>query len=525
MIVDNRGSGHIGLTSFALLIINVVVAATGYFRELALARTFGVGTEMDAFYFSLALVQATHDLLFGAVLTATIVPLLHRREEEYALDVAYDPAQFTATLVLMVGLSASALAIGLRVALPYLIDLLSPRMAAAVREQCLTLSSGLVWLLPLNALTIVCVFILNAHQRFIIGAAVYVFINVAFVVVLLLTEPIAGTNSLAIASLVGPACVLPVLGITLMRMGLLRPLRPDFSKKFLVPIWRQARPILLTLGIGSAPGLLMIAHLIVRGFAANNGQGSIAALGYAFRLYEVPLSLIANPAAVLMLPNVAIMYQAGRMVDIGQVSRQTLLAGLVVLFPAAMVTWIGADLIVHVFLERGNFGAEAARQTSIALRGFAPAIVGEGIVVVFYRLFYAIHRPSRAVVASCAALIALVILLLFFGNRAFIDIPLALSGGFWIGAMTLLYFLVREFGVVSVPSLLSVSKWAGCALIAVAAWKIAKEQTGKTVWAELVTAFVFTLVYSSAILVLFADYRRMLGGFLSDLGSHMRIFR
>jgi putative peptidoglycan lipid II flippase len=516
-------SQRIALTSVILFVITVVTAATGYLREFVLARTFGAGTEMDAFYFSQALVQATHDLLFGAVLTATIVPLLHRREEG-ALGAAYDPARFTVTIAVTVGLSASAVAIAIRAALPYLIDLLSPKMAVAVREQCLALSSILVWLLPLNALMIVGVFVLNAHRRFIIAAAVYVFINVAFVVVLLLAEPVAGVNSLAIASLAGPAFVLPILGVSLVRMGLLRPLRPDFSKNFFAPIWRQSRPILLTLGIGSGPGLLMIAHLIVRGFAADNGQGSIAALGYAFRLYEVPLSLIANPAAVLMLPNIAIMYKAGRMADIGHVSRQTLLAGLVVLFPAAVVTWIGADLIVHVFLERGNFGADAARLTSVALRGFAPAIVGEGFVVVFYRLFYAIHRPSRAVVTSCAALLALVILLLLFGSRDFIAVPLALSAGFWIGAMTLVYFLVREFGAGSLPSLRSVSKWGACALIGVAAWKLADLHAAKTVWAELLPASVFTLAYCAAIMVLFADYRRILLAFLSAFASRLRLF-
>ena len=54
-----RLSHRIALTSIVLLVINIVVAATGYLRELVLARTFGAGTEMDAFYFTLGLVQAT----------------------------------------------------------------------------------------------------------------------------------------------------------------------------------------------------------------------------------------------------------------------------------------------------------------------------------------------------------------------------------------------------------------------------------------------------------------------------------
>ena len=502
-------SHRIALTSIVLLFINIVVAATGYLRELVLARTFGAGTEMDAFYFTLGLVQATHDLLFGAALTATVVPLLHRCEQG-ELRGDYDPARFTVTVAIMVGLLASALAIAIRVALPYLIDVLSPKLPLVVRAQCIALSNLLVWLLPLNALTNVCVLALNAHRRFILAGTVYLFINLAFVVVLLLIEPGAGVEGLSIASLAGPLFVLPILATSMARMGLLGLLRPDFSKKFFAPMWRQSRPILLTFGIGSSLGLLMVAHLIIRGFAGESGAGSIAALGYAFRLYEVPLSLIANPAAVLMLPGIAILYRAGSMVEIGKVGRQTLLGGLVVLFPAAVVTWISADLIVHVFLERGNFDAQAARLTADALRGFAPAIVGEGIIVVFYRVFYAIHRPSRAVIASCAALLSLLILLGLFGNLSFIAIPLALSGSFCIGAMTLVYFLWRDIGVGSLPSLAAISKWTGCAAIGIAAWKFADLYRPPAVWAEFTTVATFLLFYGSTILIMFRDYRRRL---------------
>ncbi len=509
-------SNRIALTSIILLVINVIVAATGYLREFVLARTFGAGMEMDAFYFTLALVQATHDLLFGATLTATIVPLLHGRKDDEAHS-AEDPARFTITVALTVGVLASALAIAMRVALPYLIDVLAPKMSADVRAQCIVLGSVLVWLLPLNALTNVGVLVLNAHHRFVLAAMVYFFINVVFIAVLLLLVPAVGANSLAIASLAGPLLVLPILATSLARMGLLRAVRPDFSKKFFAPVWRLSRPILLTLGIGSSIGLLMLAHLIIRGFAADGGEGSIAALGYAFRLYELPLSLIANPAAVLMLPNIAMLYKAGRMADIGEVSRQTLVAGLVILFPAALVTWAGADLIVRVFLERGNFGQAAALLTADALRGFAPAIIGEGIIVVFYRLFYAIHRPSRAVIVSCAVLASLVLLLFLGGNTAFIAIPLSLSGGFLIGAVALVYFLVREIGIAAVPSLGSVSKWGFCALVGLATWRVAGLWQTKAIWSELATLIYFLLVYFTAVLVLFADYRRTLLAVLASV--------
>ncbi len=512
---------RIAQTSVALILITAVTAATGYLREVMLARTFGAGTEMDAFYFTVALVQACQDLLFGATLTATIVPLLHRPDNGEP-GTTYDPARFTLTVALTVALLAGALALLLRAALPYLIDVLSPAMSSTSRAQCLALSTVLVLLLPLNALTNLCALVHNAHHRFILPATVYIFSNLVFVGVVLLRGPAAGLSTLSIAAVAGPACFLPILAASLARLGLLRPLRPDFSRKFFAPFWRQARPILLTLGIGSSSGLLMIAHLFVRGFAASSSHGSIAALGYAFRLYEVPLSLLANPAAVLILPNVAVLYKAGRAVDIGEVGRQTLLAGLVVLFPAAIVTWMGADLIVHVLLQRGNFDAAAAQLTANALRGFAPAIVGEGIIVVFYRFFYAVHRPSRPVAVSGAVIVALLSLLFLFGNISFIAVPLALSGGFLVGALILVYFLAREIGAASLPNPISIARWAACALIGVAAWRLAARYETPDVWSETIPVGAFTLIYGAAILAAFADYRRMLRGMIGAFALRLR---
>jgi putative peptidoglycan lipid II flippase len=491
------------------MLINIAAATTAYLRELVLARDFGVGPEMDAFYFCLALVQAMNDLMFGATLTATIVPLLHKRNQG-DVEIAVDPARFTITIALTVLLLASTFAVLMRATLPYLIDVLSPNMSAIVRAHCMTLSNLLVGLIPLNALTSVGVLVLNAHQRFMLPAITYVFNNLIFVALVLLLVSTTGIYSVAIGSLLGPLCMLPVLAASLARMGLLRAMWPDFSKRFFGPFWRQSRPILLSCGIGSSIGLVMLAHLIVRSFAADAGDGSIAAMGYAYRLYEFPLSLIVNPVAVLMLPNVAIMYKAGRMGEIADISRQTILAGLVVLFPAAVLSWISAGLIVHVLLEHGNFGGQAALLTRDALRGFSPAIVGEGALVVLYRLFYAIHQPNGTVIASCFALLSLIFLLFVCGKLAFIAIPLALSVALIVGAVVLIFLLVGNIGLSSVPNRGSMLRWSGCVLIGFAGWRVGAFYETENLWTELIPAASFTIFYGAATLMLFQDFRTAL---------------
>jgi putative peptidoglycan lipid II flippase len=516
-------SQRIAFTSALLVLITVVTAATGYLREVVLARTFGTGAVMDAFYFTWGLIQAIHDLLFGAILTATVVPLLHRRDGDEKVT-SLDPPRFAVTVIVTVGLLAIIVAAALRGLLPYLLDVLVPKMSDEVRAQSIAISTILVWLLPLNALTNVCVFLLNAYQRFMLAGSVYIFFNVSFVIILLLA-PNSGADSVAIAAVAGPAVALPILGFALVRIGLLRPRMPHFNKEFFAPVWRQSKPILLTGGIGSSLGLLMVAHLIIRIFAAGNGEGAIAALGYAFRLYEVPLSLIANPAAVIMLPNIAILYKSGKTKEIGSVVREALLAGLVLLFAAAAVTWIESNLIVHLLLQRGNFGPEATRLTADALRGFSPAIVGEGIIVVFYRVFYAAHQPGITVFASGVALLVIAISLYLFGHSAFIAVPLSLSGGMCAGALAIIFGIKRNFGRDSMPSAAAVAKLAGCGLIALSAcWGAGAQFDGGCVWNAVLTGSIFAVIYGAAVLTVFAQYREFLSSLIYRIAHRLRRF-
>jgi putative peptidoglycan lipid II flippase len=306
----------------------------------------------------------------------------------------------------------------------------------------------------------------------------------------------------------GPILTVLVLATQLIRMGLLRRVRPDLSRTFFQPFWRLSRMLVLSLGIGSTSGLLMASQLIVRSFAADYGEGAIAALGYAFRLYYVPLSLIASPAATLALPMVASLYAAGRLSDIGQICRQVFLWGLIILFPAAIIAWGGADLIVHVFLQRGNFDAEAARITAEALRGFAPAMMMEATFVVFFRVFYALRMPDRTVVIALVALASLIVLLFLVPRVAFIEVPLCLSAAFTIAACVLVILLVRVLGWQALPDRAHLIRWLASAALGVAAWKLVPLHLADDVSSQLSAPSIFLCVYFLSIGVLLPECRQ-----------------
>ncbi|WP_271586837.1 murein biosynthesis integral membrane protein MurJ [Bradyrhizobium sp. CCBAU 53415] len=474
-----------------------------------MAGAFGASGEIDAFYLSFGIVQTAHDLLFVGSLGATIVPLLHTFGAERA-DSLPARRRFVVTATMLVGLVATALAIIVWAMMPTLVKVCAPGLSEAVATDVIHFGTSLVWLLPATALTTLFALVLNAHGKFVLAASAYLINNSVFCILVLVFAPGMGARILPLASVAGLLLAIPILAVRLARMNLLAPVWPDLSRSFFSGLWRLARMPLLSLGIGSTSGLLMVSHLIIRGYAADYPEGSIAALGYAFRIYEVPLSLIANPVATLILPIVASLHVAGEVEQIGRLSSQILLWGLVLLFPAAMITWLNADLIVTLLLRHGNFDGDAVSVTAAALRAFAPAVMSEAVFVVFFRFFYALQKPGRTVGVSLATLGALLLLLPVTAPTAFVAIPLCLSAAFTLAAGMLVSLLVHDVGWNALPKFSEITRWVVCALLSSTVGKLALwGQASAYPWSQMTASALFILVYFSSVVLLLPDCQRV----------------
>ncbi|MBV9557808.1 MAG: hypothetical protein JO254_12075, partial [Pseudolabrys sp.] len=221
-----------------------------------------------------------------------------------------------------------------------------------------------------------------------------------------------------------------------------------------------------------------------------------------------PLSLIAYPAASMLLPLIASFYMTRRLGDIAALCRQALLWGLMLLFPAAAMLWAGAELIINVLLRRGNFDAEAVRLTAEALRGFAPAVLLEASVIVFFRVFYALRMPGRTVTIAFVALLSLIAMLTLFPQAPFAVVPLFLSASFGIAAVLLLVLLISLLGWGVLPAPELVVRWFAGAAIAVAAAKTAAWMAPGPV-RQAAELTCFACVYVLAIGLLLPECRRL----------------
>ncbi len=459
-------------TSIWLLIITGLTVASGYARELSVAIAFGAGKLSDAYFIASSVPMLLGDLLLGAALMASVVPMFsaltsNGKAPENAKRI------FTAC-ALTVGGSGALLAALLLILMPEIIALLGPGLSLQSGELAIWYGQWFVWLLPVNGLITLASLALNAERVFVLPATTWLVVNVAFVLAVILGHGLAKENVFIWAAFCGPALMVTILAWRVSKAGLLGFAPPAFSAEPFRKGIALARPMILTLGIGSTLGLLMISHIILRRYGSTLGEGTVSALSYAFRVYEVPISLVAATAGTLALPTFSRLFHGKEDARISELAKEMTSWGLLILLPAMAFTLIESEFLVKLLFQRGNFSDRDTALTASALRGFAPSILFETFFIVCFRIAYAIQRPGIAVTTGAISIVCLWL---------FIQSTVKIQALVWLAAS-----LSASFGVAAVLSLTLVSKTLSCRIapttreIAVAAGSAMAAAAGLVAW-------------------------------------------
>lgn len=379
-----------------LTLITALTALSGYLRESSLAAAFGAGLHTDAYFIAAAIPMVAGDLLVGSVLTASIVPVFAPLMRDGAPQAIEVRRAVSGIYYLVAGTSVMIAGV-LIAAMPGLVAVLSPGFGKDAHDFTVGLGRDLAWLLPLNSLVLLSSLLLNAARGYLVPASAWLVINLAFVAIVYGAYPVLGVNVLVWGPLLGPFLMVLLLFRELAARGMRPGLAPMFAAPPVRHALRLARPILLSGGIGSGLGILMISHLLLRSFGSTFGEGAVSALGYAFRLYEVPVSLMTATAGTLVFTELSRLSQGSGREQSADRCRQLLAWGVIILVPTVCATAVFADVIVRLLFERGAFSGRATELTVRALQGFSPAILFESILMVGLRVLYALRRPGMAV--------------------------------------------------------------------------------------------------------------------------------
>lgn len=376
----------------------------GLIRDRLLTHQFGAGAVLDTYYAAFRIPDFIFNLLVLGVLSAAFIPIFtdffsksHERAWEF----------MNRTLSTFGAALAGISLIGILFA-PYLTLLVAPGFEGEKFDTTVMLTRIMMLSPLLMGLSSAIGGALQSLKKFLIYALAPIMYNLGIIFGILFFVPLFGTTGLAIGVVIGAALHL------LIQFPALRDSGYRFHWLF---NWKH--PDITSLISLMGPRIVALAAaqinlIVLTIFASTLGDGAVSIFNLANNIQSLPIGIIAISYAVAAFP-VMSQYAADENPDglaktIGATIRMILawIIPISVLFIVLRAQW------VRIILGSGAFDWDATVATADALGFFALGILGQSLVQVLARGFYAIKNtriPALVGISSVAVGIVLAYIL------------------------------------------------------------------------------------------------------------------
>jgi putative peptidoglycan lipid II flippase len=376
--------------------------AMGLVRDRIFARTFGAGTELDAYNAAFVLPELALDVLVAGGLTAPFVPIfLGLRESDGGDRAAREFGQTILTLAVVVMAITSAV---LFVAAPFTVSVIAPGFDSTAERELYTGLFRVMCVTPvIFAASIALGEVLVADRRFLFyGLAPFLY-NGGIVAGSVLFAGSLGIYGAALGAVLGALLHLGirVLGIrrTQFRIRARLAVRTAAVREF----------IRLMLPKMASHPIDPLTFLYFTALATRFGAGNVSAVSFARNFQSVPVSLIGVSIAVAAFPVLSTAAASGDRPAFVRVLTANLATTAILTGGAALGLFVLSHAVISVLLGGGAFDARDVALTAGLLAAFAISIPLESLTHLLARAFYATHNTLIPVLASVAALVVIVV--------------------------------------------------------------------------------------------------------------------
>jgi putative peptidoglycan lipid II flippase len=374
----------------------------GLVRDRIFARTFGAGTELDAYNAAFVLPELALDVLVAGGLTAPFVPIfLGLRDGDGTDRAAHEFGQTILTLAVIVMAVASAI---LFVLAPVTVSVIAPGFQSDADRDLYTGLFRVMCVTPvIFAASITLGEVLVADRRFFFYGLAPLLYNGGIVAGSVLFAGSLGIYGAALGAVLG---ALLHLGIRVVGIGRTRfRIRPRLAVR--TAAVREFIQLMLP-KMASHP-IDPLTFLYFTALATHFGAGNVSAVSFARNFQSVPVSLIGVSIAVAAFPVLSAAAAAGDRPAFVRVLATNLATTAVLTGGAAFALFLLSRTVISVLLGGGAFDTEDVTLTAGLLAAFAISIPLESLTHLLARAFYATHNTVIPVTASVAALAVIVV--------------------------------------------------------------------------------------------------------------------
>lgn len=418
--------------AFAVMVANLLLKLTGLLRTMALASTYGIGVEADAFNVAFT-VPSIALAMIGASVASSFIPMYHRVET--------DKRRFVSNVlscVSLIGVLFSVLFFIFPQALAYI-------FASQLEPETFNLAVPLIRVMVLGAMPILAADILRSYLQlknsFFLALAASLPINIATIAGILISKPAGALIYMSWGSVLGN-----VLAVTLL-FALCR--REEFYyTPVLAPRAPEFRGLLVILSpVILATAVAEINQIVDRNFASSLPTGAFSALDFANRTTSFINSIVGVSLVTALFPRLSALATSG---DLESMKKQIM--GVVRrLVPFMIPVTVGivamAQPCIRIFLERGEFTRADTLITAECLSMYALMLLPLSLNPLLVRGFYATqHTKTPAIISACTVAVNIALNFAFIGPLQHRGLALATAIAAFLNMILLALWLRRRLG-------------------------------------------------------------------------------
>lgn len=392
----------------AIGIATAISRVLGFIRDIVIANFFGTAIYAQAFVVAFRIPNLLRDLVGEGAANAAFVPVLTSELTKEGKEQFFKLAQVILNILFWTLLLLTFMGILLS---PVIVRVIAPGFSADIEkfQITVTLTRILFPFLILVGLWAYAMGVLNSLGHFAVPAFGPCVLNLAIIA----CAAWFGENVFGLTSgvLVGGALQLFMQAGPLYMHGW----RFRLTKEFRHPQAKRIGILLIPRALGACVYQVNVfVSTILASFSGIVGEGAVAALYFANRVWQLPLAIFGIALAQAALPTMSRQVAANDMEKL----KETILFSLGILFfiliPASIGLMMLASPITKILFERGAFTAYSTEITSAALFFYAIGLVACGGVKVLVSAFYSMHDTMTPVKTAVWSLIINIILSVIF---------------------------------------------------------------------------------------------------------------
>ncbi len=381
---EKTTGSRLGRIARSTIIVSAGWAASiivGLVRQRIIAGQFGTGAELDAFTAGNVIPELLFTMLSGGALSFAFIPVYTEKLKngEGSAVLFSKVVNWIFLIVTVISIIAAFLA-------PWLVS--APwGVGAAYPVEIQTLTVQLMQILLLSTIIFSVSSILTstlyAHEHFIIPALLPSMYSAGIIFGALVLVPSMGIFGIAWGAVIGSLLhlLIQVPGIIYykVRWSFAWALDPGLRRVGFLMLPRIADLLMARASINWLNATL----------SSRLGEGHLAALDFAYRLMNMPWTLIGTAIGIAVFPTMAALAAKKEVREQRQALSGALRAILTLAIPAAAALILFGEPIIRILFEGGEFTAESTQLVYYALRFYALALISQSMLEVVVRAFAA----------------------------------------------------------------------------------------------------------------------------------------